>query len=241
MTRNEILYQQHLETGRANKANEAENLRSHLAQELNVRTANQETERANRAREAENNRHNMQTESTAWKQLEEQVRSNQANEGLRSGELAEATRTHKANESIGRGNLAEQTRSHMANESIAWNQLYETERSHTANEEIDRSKLEETQRSNKRNEDLIDQRNANTLLSALNSDAVRKEIAQLDRQSREDIAALEREVTKRGQNISVINSGINALSRVLPQLIKGLGENNSAVKTLKSMKRIYGG
>lgn len=102
MTRNQILYQQHVETSRANRAGEAltasrdrETARSNLAKEF-------ETNRANVARETETNRSNLAKEGEAH-------RSNLANEMLKrqsnaiqsqynSGYLGEFERSHLAQE-----------------------------------------------------------------------------------------------------------------------------------------------
>lgn len=55
MTRNQLVYQQNLETARSNRERERETNRSNVANET-------ETHRSNTARETETNRHNVVTE-----------------------------------------------------------------------------------------------------------------------------------------------------------------------------------
>lgn len=145
MTRNQILYQEHLEKKRTNLANEkltaardSETARSNVARET-------ETNRSNLARELETNRANVARET-------ETNRSNLANELLRAKELSESVRTHLANESIGRTNAAtnaavarEQQRSNLARE-------FESNRSNVAHEqETNRSNLAKEAETNRHN------------------------------------------------------------------------------------------
>lgn len=94
MTRNQIEYQKHLETGRHNQATE------------------QETARNNRVVEVETNRHNLATELTANNTLTEANRHNRASERL----------TRQANKETKRSNVArelETNRHNLATESQA--------------------------------------------------------------------------------------------------------------------------
>lgn len=102
MTRNQILYQQNVETNRSNLANEnltrlrdAETQRSHYANEA-------ETKRSNLAREFETNRHNVVSEN-------ETHRSNLANELLKNAATEELAAYHQ-------GSLSELNRSNLAKE-----------------------------------------------------------------------------------------------------------------------------
>lgn len=80
MTRNQLTYHANLETERANKAKEYENIRSNLAKE-------KETNRSNLVREAETQRTNQANERIkAW-----QVGTKAANDFL--GNVASAART----------------------------------------------------------------------------------------------------------------------------------------------------
>lgn len=75
MTRNQIAYQELLEKGRSNRAQETEANRSNLAREA-------ENNRANLAKERELNRHQLETEAQGRAGLEETARSNRAKESL---------------------------------------------------------------------------------------------------------------------------------------------------------------
>lgn len=94
MTKNQIEYQKHVETGRHNLATEQETHRSNVANEL-------ETHRHSYATEQETGRHNLATEKQARKELRENKRS------------------HKVNEKLGFSTLAEQARHNMATENQA--------------------------------------------------------------------------------------------------------------------------
>lgn len=91
MTRNQIMYQQNVETKRSNLANELESNRHNVATETETNRSNvareQETNRSNLAKELETNRHNLATEgigrrqiSLGYDQLAETQRANQARE-----------------------------------------------------------------------------------------------------------------------------------------------------------------
>lgn len=155
MTRNQILYQEHVEKKRSNQATEqltaardTEAARHNVVSEKETQRHNTvtegETERSNRAREIETNRSNLAREF-------ETNRSNLTNEALRAAELSESMRTHKANESLTGANIQESIRSHLANE-------FETNRANLAREsETNRSNLAsefEQNRHNVSNENL---------------------------------------------------------------------------------------
>lgn len=111
MTRNQIAYQQNLETQRSNLANES--LRYKELQETgrhNVVTE-AESERSNRARENETNRHNVQSEMLGMTQALEAQRHNIASEGISLSQVAETRRSNQARE-------YETYRSNVANEQL---------------------------------------------------------------------------------------------------------------------------
>lgn len=114
MTRNQVYYQQNVETNRSNLAREYETHRSNVANEM-------ETMRANMAREAETYRSNVAREG-------ESNRSNLANELLSARNISSVYR-------VGMAGIAEQVRSNLARE-------LEQHRSNVANEtERNRSNL----------------------------------------------------------------------------------------------------
>lgn len=112
MTKNQILYQQHLETKRSNLVNEEETARSNRAREAETYRHNYatevETNRSNLAREFETNRHNVSTE-------QETARSNRAQEALAAERNAETYRHNKVGESLEAYRNLEQ---HAANQEI---------------------------------------------------------------------------------------------------------------------------
>lgn len=100
MTQNQIAYQAHRETARANRAKEA------LTAEQNA-----ETKRSNLARETETNRHNVVTE-------QESYRHNVVGENISLMTLFESSRHNQATEQLGRDTLGETTRHNKATEGI---------------------------------------------------------------------------------------------------------------------------
>lgn len=231
MTRNEILYQQNVETERSNRARETETNRSNLANEReNERShlANeQETARSNRAREAETTRHNVETESQDWAKLIEQRRANLANEGIKAGTLNEQVRHNKVGESQSWASLNEQARHNQEQEDVAIGQLREQHRSNVVSENIKRETISS-------NENIASARNASNEFTSLMNRVNQADIAALDRQSREAIAQAQNEVQKRGQNISIINNGINALERAF-----GDSLNFTSKLTIGGMTDVY--
>lgn len=144
MTRNQVAYQNYLETSRANRASE-EQRRNEL----------QETKRSNVARESENIRSNLEKERENYRantaREGETHRSNLANEleSQRANRAREAEnyRSNRANEAIESSKLAESIRSNMARET-------ETHRSNLSNEGLKRAELGETNRHNLATESL---------------------------------------------------------------------------------------
>lgn len=202
MTRNQLLYQQNVETKRSNQARETETNRSNLANETENKRWHQateaETERSNKAREAETQRSNLakelETNRANVARETETTRSNLASELLKSQELRETTRTHKANEAIGmynantsRQSLGETERSNLAKEleTARHNQAVEAEtgRSNLAQEDIQKINAAETQRANQARE------LENTLSRLSNEDKWQQQI-----RSNEKLAALDREL-----------------------------------------------
>lgn len=200
MTRNEILYQQNLETNRSNVAREIETARANRAGEA-------ETARANQAREAETERSNRAKESQAWASLQEQHRHATVTERQADRTQQEAERSNRAKESISWGQLGEQRRANLANEQLKARQV------NNQSTYWDES-LQEQERSNRAKEQQAAyDTEANKFLSLYNATS-RESIARLDRESQESIHAAMNEVSKRGQNLQLIGKGIEALSRM---------------------------
>lgn len=120
MTRNQILYQQNVETARSHQVSEqlqrdqnTETKRANLARETETHRANvaneTETNRANLARETETNRANLARE-------EETNRSNLANELLKAQANSIQASGNRLNYAASMANVAEQQRSHLAAE-----------------------------------------------------------------------------------------------------------------------------
>lgn len=135
MTRNQILYQQNVETKRANVAretetnrsnvvNERENERSHRAVEAETARHNQayeqETQRSNLAKELENNRHNVTTETLQYQANTEQARSNRANEALKheANVVANNSSIRSADAQIKSATIGAQSRQYAADASL---------------------------------------------------------------------------------------------------------------------------
>lgn len=125
MTANQIAYQAHLETVRANQAREAETNRSNLAGEVETnrhnlqdemirKESNAEQHRSNLAREVETNRANLANELQKRNELQETNRANVAKEGIQRDTLAETAKHNRATESLGLATLAE-TQTHNRN------------------------------------------------------------------------------------------------------------------------------
>lgn len=252
MTRNEILYQQHVEQGRANRAAEAENVRSHVAQETETNRSNRvreiETERSNRAREQETERSNREREASTWTSLQETRRANTAREQQQRNELSESVRSHKANESVAWSNLSEQRRSNRVNEALKrqdiinrdeqeYSKLQETKRANEAKEtELNRANVasEEIRKDANRINEIASMMNAvvseNRTLDEL---TVRQAIADLDRSSRETIAEAMNEVTKRGQNMQLIDRALG----IIADLVKSMNLDWRAIRNEFSLWR----
>lgn len=193
MTRNEILYQQNLETNRANVAKETEAHRSNVANETETNRANVaretethrantasewETARANRAKEAENTRSAMAKEAISWADLGEKQRSNKANEAIGRRNAT----VNELNASTNRINAS----TNMQNAQTRQDELEETIRSNEANEEI-RSEANEIAdalnniRSNQalwQSFDAGQQRDLNQYIADLNAQISREQINQ---------------------------------------------------------------
>lgn len=103
MTSNQIAYWRNVETERANRAQEAETYRSHVASEKETRRHNlmqehvnmgtlRETERHNLMYEQESKRHNIETELVERGRLSETQRHNKAAEDISYGQLSETQR-----------------------------------------------------------------------------------------------------------------------------------------------------
>lgn len=73
MTANQIAYQANLEAQRANRAREAEAIRSNQANEAIKQGGLRETTRANKAKEAELYRHNLKTEANDKKRADASI------------------------------------------------------------------------------------------------------------------------------------------------------------------------
>lgn len=184
--RESLTRDQNTETHRANTVREgltaqqnAETERANRARESNLADVLLETRRANLAREAETSRSNRARET-------ETARSNRANE-------AEAYRSHSANE-------RESVRSHMMNEQLTSQQLFEQGRHNLVQEQLS-SELNAI-----RQGELSETERANLAREGIQADQLEKDLKALDQEwlmavmnvkSREDIAALQRELDER--------------------------------------------
>lgn len=143
MTKNELLYQQNLETNRSNLAREVETNRANVANETETNRANLAREaetyrsnvakewenlRSNKAKEAETNRANVEREAQTWAQLAETGRANRANESVARRQAGAAEVNAETNRINAQTRLRE-----LANEV---DKLDETIRSNQSNEAI---------------------------------------------------------------------------------------------------------
>lgn len=119
MTRNQIGYQQNVETERNNRVVAAETQRHNLATEdigyrnVDLGYANlNETARSNRARE-----------QISYSELGERYRHNTADEAIRQFANYESQRHNILGEELGRSELAERQRSNKATEAIRYQEL----------------------------------------------------------------------------------------------------------------------
>lgn len=195
MTRNQLEYLKILESQRANKAREAEDVRSHQAQEAfnlsslsEIQRNNLERERQGRSQLAETARANQAREALNFQQHLETVRSNTARENetqrhnleserISFSQLAETSRANRAQESIARERNAETKRSNLEKESQGRQSLAETERYNTAQISARQSELAEKQRAAKADEAIKIARNvteAGRLAETVRSDLARE-------------------------------------------------------------------
>lgn len=215
MTRNQIAYQQTVETNRANVARETETHRANLVNEA-------ETARANKAREAETARSNIAKEA-------ETNRSNLANESIEMGKLSETTRTHKANEAISWYNAQETKRANAVKEAQGWSDVQI--RQQVANQQGEQVDISQQQQAETERHNLVNE--AQTLMHYVDQ----YNIADLDRKSREAIAAAQRELqasmkeaeltteiglTQIKEQNATLRSGMNNLTNTFTSIFGGL-------------------
>lgn len=112
MTSNQLSYLNLQETGRNNRAVEAETFRSNLARET-------ETNRSNLARETETNRSNLANERIKADTLAEQGRHNLITESQTDAQLAETKQHNRATEGADKSRIEETIRHDLATEKQA--------------------------------------------------------------------------------------------------------------------------
>lgn len=156
MTQTQVAYWNYKENQKHNRISEAEDQRSHLADETERALHNRETER-------ETHRHYLATET-------ETARADQANELIKTQQLQETIRSDYANESINRSRNDETARSNRANEKLTRQRNAETALHNRATEENEARKTAETIRHDMRVEEYTSSDNIwSNIISALNS------------------------------------------------------------------------
>lgn len=154
MTQTQVAYWNYKENQRHNFISEAEDKRSHLADETERAMHNRETER-------ETHRHYLATET-------ETTRANQANEYIKTQQLNETVRSNLANEAVAQERNRETARSNFANEALGRVRNIETERHNRASEQNEAARNHETERHNKRVEQYTSKDNIwSNIISAL--------------------------------------------------------------------------
>lgn len=126
MTKNQIAYQQQIETKRSNLANEVERKRNNQAIEALRGQELAEAIRANQAREAENYRSNTTREA-------ETARANRASEALGWGKLDEESRWHDIQQEVSYAQMD-------SNERIQYSLEEGRNARHTVDADINRAK-----------------------------------------------------------------------------------------------------
>lgn len=156
MTQTQVAYWNFKENQKHNRISEAEDMRSHLADETERALHNRETER-------ETHRHYLATET-------ETARADMANEYIKTQQLTETIRSDMANEAINRGRNDETARSNRANEQIARQKNAETALHNRKTEANETRRTDETIRHDKRVEEYTASDNVwSNIISALNS------------------------------------------------------------------------
>lgn len=167
---------------------------------------NLETARSNRANEVETKRHNLADEGLGIKSLSESQRHNRATE-------SETNRSNLAREmETTRSNLAKEALTSSYNRAMiaqGWSSIQETARANQAREW-------ETNRANTAREtnDRLDRWTRDSQFTK--KLAQDKEIADLDRQARE-------EASVRSGFVSLLNTGVNAVSGMAQSILRTIG------------------
>lgn len=156
VTQTQVAYWNYKENQKHNRISEAEEQRSHLADEAERFLHNRETER-------ETHRHYLASET-------ETERADKANELIKTQQLSETVRSDYANEAINRERNDETARSNRANEEINRDKVKEMRIHNRKTETNEANKLDETKRHNKRVEEYTSSDNVwSNIISALNS------------------------------------------------------------------------
>lgn len=156
MTQTQVAYWNYKENQKHNRISEAEEQRSHLADETERSLHNRETER-------ETHRHYLATET-------ETERADRANELIKTQQLTETIRSDYANEAINRERNVETARSDLANEQINRSRNAETRRHDRATEKTEADKASEIKRHNKRVEEYTSNDNIwSNIISAIST------------------------------------------------------------------------
>lgn len=170
MTQTQVAYWNYKENQRHNKTSEAEDQRSHLADEAERAMHNRETER-------ETHRHYLATET-------ETARADQANEYIKTEQLNETIRSNIANEGIATQRNAETERSNRANEKINSARSAEERRHNIRTENTELKKANETMRHNQRVEEYQSKDNIwSNIISALDTLSGSKVLSDMLKQS----------------------------------------------------------
>lgn len=162
MTKNQIMYAQHLEQRRSNRRQEAltaekqaEEKRKNFQAESLQFLGQQETMRSNLAREKETARSNLVREGISQSQLEEQKRANLETESIKRGQLSETMRANYAKEQLQQQELSEAERTHKVHEGIEIGRAAVDAADKTASQVLgqqklahEKDKLDETRRHN---------------------------------------------------------------------------------------------